>query len=75
MGMFDEVSFDCTRCGSKITGQSKGGECKLRQYDIADAPIEVLVDLDYLECNNCGQDHKVNIQHIAQVVPTGVEFE
>lgn len=45
MGMFDRVWACCPRCNKQYEFQSKGGNCSLADYSLADAPVEVLADV------------------------------
>lgn len=55
MGMFDEVSVRCPRCGLSTIVQSKAGPCTLETYDASNAPDEVALDLngETVWCNTC----------------------
>ena len=45
MGMFDEISIKCPKCGKYFTEQSRMGECILTHYYLDDLPILVAQDL------------------------------
>lgn len=73
MGMFDSVWVPCPRCGKRHEAQSKGGECELMQYELSNAPIEVLLDVNRhapFTCD-CGEKFQVRVQTTvtAQSVP------
>lgn len=55
MGMFDYVWITCPRCGSKLEGQSKGGQCSLIDYTLENAPDEVIEYMigDTIYCKTC----------------------
>ena len=61
MGMFDRVWIPCPNCGDKIEFQSKGGECRLYDYTLTDAPDNVLGDIlgDQYKCEHCHREVKV----------------
>lgn len=63
MGCFDTVHILCPRCNTHIKLQSKGGECELENYDLANAPLDVLcglMDEDFF-CDNCNLRLKISI--------------
>ena len=71
MGLFDQVYVPCPRCGTKHEAQSKSGGCSLEQYELHEAPADVLVGLNWigpLQCSKCGANFKVAIQTIAYPV-------
>lgn len=43
MGMFDSVYVDCPYCERLVELQTKQGACECRDYDIINAPPEVLL--------------------------------
>ena len=45
MGMFDTVEFECPRCGTAISVQSKAGECALMSIDPMVTPLSIAGDL------------------------------
>lgn len=53
MGMFDSVMVPCPRCGEKVECQSKSGDCSLACYDLADAPVDVLYDVNRHAPHKC----------------------
>jgi hypothetical protein len=56
MGMYDNVRVPCPACGALMIGQSKGGDCFLREIPVHEAPACVLADMDgdTLTCHACG---------------------
>lgn len=70
MGMFDEVRVPCPKCHEIVLFQTKSGDCTLTQYDLADAPIEVMGGINRHpgHCPECGTWFKVQVQMIAQSV-------
>jgi len=55
--MYDVVLVPCPNCGEKSDFQSKGGECRLRVYELEDAPRDVLSDVNRHapnQCSTCG---------------------
>ncbi len=71
MGMFDSVMAAC-ECGADIEFQTKSGPCECAFYRLADAPENVLLDVNRhapLFCD-CGQWLEVDIPNrILKVVP------
>lgn len=55
--MFDEVRVPCPNCGTIYVAQSKGGDCVLRTYDLAEAPSDVLGDLNRGSDMVCGNEN------------------
>lgn len=53
MGCFDTVMVPCPKCGVKSGFQSKGGECYLATYELADCPKDVLSDVNRHAPNTC----------------------
>ncbi len=45
MGCFDTVHFRCPHCGERNSEQSKAGDRGLQDYDISNAPPEILCDI------------------------------
>lgn len=45
MGMYDDVWVPCPSCSKDVRFQSKAGECRLRNFGITTAPLEVLADI------------------------------
>ena len=72
MGMFDSVRVPCPKCGAVWFAQSKGGDCILRTYDLADAPVDVLSDVNRhpMTCEECGEGFRVEVKAFGFVVPT-----
>jgi len=68
MGMFDTVMIMCPSCGKITKQQSKMGECMLREYTLAEAPLAVLSDMKYdsdhdgLHCEHCKIKFILNIE-------------
>ena len=56
MGCYDTVMVPCPKCGNRIPFQSKSGECILAEYDMEEAPEDVLRDVNRhapYECEKC----------------------
>lgn len=69
MGMFDTVMVPCPRCGEKYEFQTKGGRCLLENYELDEAPIEVLDDVNRnspVHCRKCSIDFVVGIEGMNQ---------
>lgn len=78
MGCFDSVLVPCPRCGRKNEFQSKSGRCCLDVYELADAPSDVLKDVNRhapCECE-CGCLYKVDeVTHTPIEVGAGEKNE
>jgi len=62
MGCFDSVMVPCPKCGKKHEFQSKSGRCCLDEYELADAPSDVMENVNRhapRECE-CGCLYKVD---------------
>ena len=56
MGIYDTIIVQCPNCGKPYNAQSKSGPCEMREYSLAEAPEDVLVDVNRhapFECE-CG---------------------
>lgn len=53
MGCFDTVMVPCPKCGTEDQFQSKGGDCLLREYSLAECPDDVLSDVNRHAPNTC----------------------
>ena len=57
MGTPDDVRVPCPACGAIEYFQSKGGECAMLTYNLADAPNDVLSNVNRhspYRCRSCG---------------------
>lgn len=58
MGMYDEVTARCPRCGTIVEFQSKAGPCVLKTYSAESGVTpEIAIDVmrDKEECRGCGE--------------------
>lgn len=46
MGVYDSVQVPCPECGEMREFQSKGGACVMGWYSLADAPDDVMSDVN-----------------------------
>lgn len=70
MGMYDTVLVPCPNCGHKNEIQSKGGDCFLNEYELHDAPTDVLSDINRHaphECEKCESGFSIHLKTIATV--------
>ena len=70
MGMFYTVMVPCPSCGKRTEFQSKGGDCDLNEYELEDAPADVLSDINRhspYTCS-CGTVFAVNVHTVAAPV-------
>lgn len=71
MGMYDSVLVPCPKCGTESEFQSKSGNCDLTTYKLAEAPLEVLTDINRHApntCEKCGTLYGVEFQVIVKPV-------
>ena len=62
MGCFDTVFVPCPQCGTKYAAQSKGGDCILAEYEMDEAPSDVMSNVNRhapFVCDTCGCVFKV----------------
>lgn len=71
MGMFDTVWVKCPNCGEENNFQSKSGECILGNYDLEDAPDDVMVNVNRhapIECDKCKCKYEVDIPNKKAII-------
>lgn len=71
MGMFDTVLVPCPKCGNKVGFQSKSGTCELIDFELDDAPAEVLAGANRHsphKCDKCGAWFKLLVRVTAMPV-------
>lgn len=76
--MFDTVMVPCPSCGEVYAAQSKGGECMLANYELAEAPPAVLMDVNRhgpFRCGKCGEIFRVEVKVTATAKVLSVEDE
>lgn len=72
MGLYDTVIVPCPTCGKEGEFQSKSGVCSLRTYKLADAPADVLLDVNRhapYACG-CGTEYEVAFE----IQPVTIKF-
>lgn len=70
MGLYDTVIVPCPQCSTNYYVQSKGGECLMREFNLDNAPDDVMSDINRhapFVCKNCGVSFEVPY-HILPVV-------
>lgn len=68
MGMFDTIWVPCPTCGKKEGFQSKSGDCLLRDYELDEAPMNVLLDVNRhspYQCTDCNTVFEVKFSVVA----------
>ena len=66
MGLYDIINVKCPSCGEEYGAQSKSGECTLAEYDLTDAPTEVLRDANRhapFSCSKCALVFCIDVIH------------
>jgi hypothetical protein len=53
MGVYDTIMAKCPECGAKNYFQTKSGDCILADYNIEDAPEDVMCDANRHTPQNC----------------------
>lgn len=53
MGVYDTIIAKCPECGAKNYYQTKGGACVSADYNIDDAPDDVMCDANRHTPQNC----------------------
>jgi hypothetical protein len=74
MGMFDTVYVSCPECREELAFQSKSGDCCCIDYDLEDAPQDVLIDVNRHSphtCPKCQTQFKVILMQ--KIVPKVVK--
>ena len=65
MGLYDTVHVPCPNCGTLSEFQSKSGDCTLSNYQLSNAPADVLVDINRHApntCDKCGTKYFVKTE-------------
>ncbi len=78
MGCFDSVRVPCPKCGKVHEFQSKGGDCRLRVYELWDAPAAVMADVNRhapYECTVCNTLYMVEDRNHVRYISVAVEEE
>lgn len=68
MGMFDTVKVPCPVCNTIEDFQSKSGDCLLWEYELHDAPADVLMGVNRhspYTCRSCGTKFEVEVKFTA----------
>ena len=63
MGMFDTIWAKCPKCGEDLGFQTKSGDCILANYELGEAPDDVMANVNRhspLECD-CGCKYEVDV--------------
>lgn len=61
MGVYDSIWVPCPNCQAPYEAQTKSGPCRMEQFSLADAPADVLKDVNRhapFTCD-CGCEFKV----------------
>ena len=68
MGCFNTIRVPCPKCQEPYEAQSKGGDCSLSTFNLEDASIDDLSDINRhapFTCEKCGAAFKVKVVAIA----------
>jgi hypothetical protein len=71
MGMFDTIHLPCPCCEKKVPVQAKSGLCALVEYELEEAPVDVLVAVvgrEPFKCESCGTSFIVDVKVKASTV-------
>lgn len=65
VGTFDTILFKCPNCGANIPHQTKGGVCRLEEYDYRAIPMPAASDVigDRVMCNDCMTSFQIVIPY------------
>lgn len=74
MGCYDTVRVPCPECSAIYLAQSKGGDCRLNEYDLDEAPADVMMDVNRhapFTCGSCGLVFVVEVAYtvVARATP------
>lgn len=78
MGMYDTVNVPCPKCGTKQGFQSKSGPCLLEEYELNDAPEDVLENVNRhapATCETCGTKFMVGTRSVHVSLRVSVEYK
>jgi len=70
MGMYDTLNFICPACNQVTSEQSKVGECRLAEYNLTNAPLLVIADINdegergRLYCGECNKALQLEVRFI-----------
>ena len=70
MGMYDTILVACPKCGNEENFQTKGGDCLLSVWKLAEAPQDALSDVNRhspATCSKCAAVFEVELR--ATVMP------
>ena len=70
MGCYDTIFVPCPTCGQKYPAQSKSGPCDLDDFELVDAPFDVLENVNRHApfCCSCGTKFAVELEIVPKVV-------
>ena len=66
MGCYDTITVPCPNCGAPYEAQSKGGDSAMLHYTMADAPDDVMEDVNQCApflCESCDVVFEVDVKY------------
>ncbi len=75
MGTYDTINVPCPKCGTKSGFQTKSGQCTLTEYELNEAPADVMEDVmrhGPATCRSCGTVFGVQFQIVSTVTAQSI---
>lgn len=75
MGTYDTINVPCPKCGTKSGFQTKSGRCTLAEYELNEAPADVMEDVmrhGPATCLSCGTIFGVQFQIVSTVTAQSI---
>lgn len=71
MSCHDTVKINCPKCHKDIIAFSKKGPCAVESFELSNAPLAILADLEHqvFVCENCKTKCHLSIQKLVGVQP------
>ena len=75
MGVYDTVFVPCPDCGEVYPAQSKSGDCLLQDFELNEAPHDVMADVNRHAPFTCECGCVFEVKTYANYVPTKIKQE